>query len=460
MKIHVGIQNARIESDNPKLLKALYELYSFKVPGAEYSAAYKRRQWDGKTHFISKTGVFKSGLLSRLLVDLKKIECEPEIVNDTWKLLVPDEFSPQDYQIEGFNYYQYQKDLIKEGLDYKRGIIKSPTGSGKTLIMAGLIKALAGRKMVILFNAKQLLTQTYDFLTETCGMDNIGLCFGEGYIYGDVMLCTVQSVEKILDTHLEEAEVLMVDECHEFGNGKTTLAALRSFPKAVYRLGFTATPPRDSVPRYNLEGALGGVLEAVDTADLVESGKLTKPLIQLIDRPYTASGVDEDLAYLDVYEEYIVNNESRNNIIKEIVNEIRKTTKRSRILILTRSLDHGRALEDLLGGQCEFLEGANSVGERYQAISRFRGCSESSILIGTKILQTGVNIEEITHLINARGMKSEIATLQALGRALRRHDSKDVVYIYDFMDKEKYLREHSISRKRHYEREGHQVTVC
>ena len=272
--------------------------------------------------------------------------------------------------------------------------------------------------------------------------------------------CTVQSIEKILDTHLEEAEVLMVDECHEFGNGKTTLAALRSFPKAVYRLGFTATPPRDSVPRYNLEGALGGVLEAVDTADLVESGKLTKPLIQLIDRPYTASGVDEDLGYLDVYEEYIVNNESRNNIIKEIVNEIRKTTKRSRILILTRSLDHGRTLEDLLGGQCEFLEGANSVGERYQAISRFRGCSESSILIGTKILQTGVNIEEITHLINARGMKSEIATLQALGRALRRHDSKDVVYIYDFMDKEKYLREHSISRKRHYEREGHQVTVC
>ena len=460
MKIHVGIQNARIESDNPKLLKALYELYSFKVPGAEYSAAYKRRQWDGKTHFISKTGVFKSGLLSRLLVDLKKIECEPEIVNDTWKLLVPDAFSPQDYQIEGFNYYQYQKDLIKEGLDYKRGIIKSPTGSGKTLIMAGLIKALAGRKMVILFNAKQLLTQTYDFLTETCGMDNIGLCFGEGYIYGDVMLCTVQSIEKILDTHLEDTEVLMVDECHEFGNGKTTLAALRSFPKAVYRLGFTATPPRDSVPRYNLEGALGSVLEAVDTADLVESGKLTKPLIQLIDRPYNASGLDEDLGYLDVYEEYIVKNETRNNTIKEIVNEIRKTTESARILILTRSLDHGRALENLLGGECEFLEGANSVGERYQAISRFRGCGESSILIGTKILQTGVNIEEITHLINARGMKSEIATLQALGRALRRHDSKDVVYIYDFMDKEKYLREHSISRKRHYEREGHEVTVC
>ena len=64
-----------------------------------------------------------------------------------------------------------------------------------------------------------------NFLTKSCNLDNIGLCFGEGYIYGDIMLCTVQSIQKILDTHLKETEVLMVDECHEFANGKTTLAA-------------------------------------------------------------------------------------------------------------------------------------------------------------------------------------------------------------------------------------------
>jgi len=446
--------NARIETDNPKLLKALYELYSFKVPGAEYSTAYKRNHWDGKQHFLSRSGVFRSGLLDSMLKNLKKIECAPEIIWET-----STHIKPLSWDIEGFTYYDYQKELIEIALEKQRGIIKSPTGSGKTLIMAGLVKALAGRKMVLLFNAKQLLTQSYDFLTKTCGMDNIGLCFGEGYIYGDIMLCTVQSIEKILDTHLEETEVLMVDECHEFANGKITLPAIRSFPNALYRLGFTATPPNEPIPRNSLEGALGAVWEVVTTSGLVDSGKLTKPLIQLIDRQYNASGVDEDMSYLDVYDEYIVNNSERNNKIKEIVNEIRKTTKMARILILTRSLDHGRALEDLLGGECEFLEGANSVGERYQAISRFRGCGESSVLIGTKILQTGINIEEITHFINARGMKSEIATIQALGRALRKHESKEEVYVYDFMDKEKYLEDHSRARKRHYEREGHKVVV-
>ena len=456
MEIHLKTLNSRISTDNEDLIGALYRLYSENAPGYRYSPSYRKNQWDGKIHFISKKGVFRTGLLTKILEDLKKIDCTPKLIHEDPIL----EISHNNWELKDFTYYDYQKTLIQQGLEKKRGIVKSPTGSGKTLIMAGLVKALAGRKMVLLFNAKQLLTQTYDFLKDTCGLPNIGLCFGDGYIYGDIMLCTVQSIEKILDTHLEEAEVLMVDECHEFANGKTTLAALRAFPRAQYRIGFTATPPSEIVPKLNLEGSLGPVWDCVSTSGLVDTGKLTKPIIQLINRPYLASGVDEDMTYQEVYEEYIINNDSRNNIIKDVVNEIRRTTTKSRILILTKSLDHGRALENLLGdGQVQFLQGSDSLGERYKSISKFRKHGDSSTLIGTKILQTGINIEEITHFINARGMKSEIATLQALGRALRRHDSKDKVFIYDFMDKENYLKQHSNARKRHYEKEGHEVTV-
>jgi len=454
MKIHVGNLKSKIETDNPQLLNALIQLYSFKIPGSEYSPRYKSHRWDGKKRFISGGGIFRTGLLSKVIKDLEKIDCTPEITYSYKK-----QITHGYYDIDNFSFYDYQEKLIKKALECQRGVVKSPTGSGKTLIMAALVKAWAGKKMVLLFNAKQLLTQTYKFLTDTCGIDNVGLCYGEGYIYGDIMLCTVQSIEKILDTHLKETEVLMVDECHEFANGKLTLAAIRAFPKAKIRLGFTATPPRENIARYNLEGALGEVWEIVETSDLVESGKLARPIIQLVDRSYSASGADEDLSYADVYEQYIVDNDLRNKIIREIVDDIKRKNKRARILILTKSLDHGRTLENLCERNCVFLEGADSVGERYNAISRFRGCGESSILIGTKILQTGINIEEITHFINARGMKSEIATLQALGRALRRHDSKEVVYIYDFLDKEKYLLEHSRARKRHYQNEGHEVII-
>jgi len=453
--IEITNLKSRIKTDNPKLLDALVSLYSFKVPGYQFSPAYKNRRWDGKQRYISTAGIFYTGLLNRILEDLKKIDCTPDVKHK--EPFIDNKL--KSTKIDGFSYYPYQTQLIEMGLKKRRGIIKSPTGSGKTLIMAGMINALEGKKMVILFNAKQLLTQTYEFLTDACKISNVGLCYGEGYIYGDIMLCTVQSISKILDTHLEEAEVLMVDECHEFANGRTTLAALRSFPKASYRIGFTATPSSDSIPLYNLEGSLGPICEIVKTRDLVEEGTLTEPLIQLIKMPYTASGADLSMSYLDVYEAYIVNNEGRNNKIKEIVNAIKNETQRARILILTKSLDHGRALENLLGGECQFLEGANSIGERYNSISRFRGCRNTSVLIGTKILQTGINIEEITHFINARGMKSEIATLQALGRSLRRHSSKEKVYVYDFLDEEKYLKEHSLARKRHYKKEGHKIEI-
>ena len=454
MKIHVGNLKSKIETDNPQLLNALIQLYSFKIPGSEYSPRYKSHRWDGKKRFISNGGIFRTGLLPKVIEDLEKIDCTPE-VKYSYKKQVTHGY----YDIDNFSFYDFQEKLIKKALSCQRGVIKSPTGSGKTLIMAALVKAWSSKKMVLLFNAKQLLIQTYKFLTETCEIDNVGICYGEGYLYGDIMLCTVQSIEKIMDTHLKEAEVLMVDECHEFANGKTTLAAIRSFPNAKIRLGFTATPPRENIAKYNLEGALGEVWEIVETSDLVESGKLAKPIIQLIDRTYAASGLDEDLSYIEVYEQYIVENDLRNKIIREIVDDIKRKNKRSRILVLTKSLAHGRTLEDLLGDNCEFLQGCDSIGERYNAISRFRGCGDTSILIGTKILQTGVNIEEITHFINARGMKSEIATIQALGRALRKHESKELVYVYDFLDKEKYLLEHSRARKRHYQNEGHEVII-
>ena len=95
------------------------------------------------------------------------------------------------------------------------------------------------------------------------------------------------------------------------------------------------------------------------------------------------------------------------------------------------------------------LEGKDDVNVRKKAIQDFKD-AEHSILIGTKIMQTGIDIPEITHLVNARGLKSEIATLQALGRALRIHESKKQVHIYDFNDTVPYLKEHSAARKRAY----------
>ena len=423
------------------------------MPGSEFSPSYKRKRWDGKKHYISSNGTFATGLLPKILRDLKKAQCEPNLKN-------LQDFEPYELKtIDALKYYDFQKSLIQKTLQERRGVIKSPTGSGKTLIMAGIIKSLAERhkKMVILFNAKQLLSQTYEILSKTCNMEDLGVCFGEGFIPGNIMLCTVQSIEKILDTHLDETEVLIIDEVHEFCKGKTTLAAIESFPNAIFRVGLTATPPTDKIPRYNLEGAIGPIWEEATTISLIESGKLTRPVIQLLPTEQF-NGDDYDLSYEEIYEKYIINNEHRNSLIKSVIDKIKQVNDRARILILTLSLEHASLLHEEIEGSLK-LQGEDEMVKRYKTISSFLSNDGNSVLIGTKILQTGINIQEITHFINARGLKSEIATLQALGRALHKHETKDNVFVYDFMDNVKYLKDHSKKRKAHYLKEGHEVKV-
>ena len=453
MEIKVGIQKSKITTDNPEILSALYQRFSFRIKGAEFFPAYRSRKWDGKKHFITRNGVFRSGLLERVCNILDDAETSYTVEDRTIAI-----FHPQRKNIPGLSYYDYQWRAIQDAQRHLRAVIQSPTGSGKTIIMAGIYLNLQEPKSVFLFNKKQLATQTYEFFKDN-GIEDIGICTGEGYLPGKTMFCTVQSMDKILDTHLD-AEALFVDECHEFCKGPMTLAAIQSFPNAEYRFGFTATPPKqnnDPIALFNLEGALGPVRIYKTTSELVDEGKLSKPIVQLVKIPRDSKIEDEDMSYTEVYKDCIVDNDYRNSKICEIVELIQKSKSQARILIIVESLNHLRNLENI--DNVYTLEGIDDLTQRYKTIDKFLNHPESSCLIGTKIMQTGINIQEISHFINARGLKSETATLQALGRALRKQAGQEKVYVFDFLDPYKYLKAHSENRRKSYEHEGHEVKV-
>jgi superfamily II DNA or RNA helicase len=308
--------------------------------------------------------------------------------------------------------------------------------------------------MVFLFREKGILKQTYEFLKK-CGIDNLGICFGEGFIQGDIMLSTVQSVEKILDTHLNEAEVLLVDEVHQFCKGDLTTAAINSFPNAQFRFGFTATPPTEHISAYNLESAFGETYTTRSTQDLIADGKLAKATIQIIPFKPKLTDIDNDLSYQEIYEKFIVNSEERNKIVVDLVEAIKKQVPDSKILILVKNLDHLNILKKLIKDAFT-LEGADDLSERYKVVSKFIKAKNAAVLVGTTVLQTGIDIKAITHMINARSLQGEIPTIQGMGRALRTSGNKEA-FIYDFMDHVPYLDGHSKQRIKHYEAEGHKV---
>jgi len=451
MKIVIGNLTSKLETDNPKIIGALREKYSFPVPGHEYSPAYKKRRWDGKKRYFATSGKFRTGLLSRIVKDLEKIgvkDIEWENKDEPEEFFIP--------EAGNFKYREYQEKAIDQCLKRRRAIIDSPTGSGKTLIMAGCIAALQwgdDPKVVVLFREKGILNQTYEFFKK-CGIKNLGYNSGEGYLPGQVMLSTVQSIERIVETHLQDTQVLMVDEAHQFCKGETTIAAIESFPNASYRLAFTATPPREKAKDINarmvLEGAFGPVYTTRTAEDLIKDGALAKPIIQVVDNT-PASSVANDLTYLDIYDQYVVNCDVRNDKIKDIVSKVYQSNPNAKILILVKNLQHIENLQERISN-CYTIEGKDDIDSRYDVINKFVKDDKAATIIGTNVMQTGISIDEITHMINARGLSGEVPTLQGLGRGIRKADGKDTMYFYDFYDRVPYLENHSKQRIQHYKR--------
>ena len=436
MKIFVSNIYSTLKTSEKDVLKALGKKYTAKTPGYQFTPAYKRGGWNGnKEFFNSRTGKFGTGLLSSVVKDLDFIDREYEIIDNR----TPITFA--SYKIPSITLREYQKSLVEEALCEKGCIIKAPTGSGKTIVIASILKALEGKTGLLIFNKKQLLHQTSQYLTEH-GIEH-GVAFGDGVDIQPITLCTIQSIDKVLDTHLDDSEFIMFDEIHEFAKGKLATSVLKSFKNAPIRIGLSATPPSEKFSKLSLGSFLGREIEYVTAEDLIETGYLTPPSIQMIELPDVDDTETLGLSYFEVYEKFIIDNDHRNQVIAEITETIKQNP--SKILILTKNLKHAEILRELIPGSYK-LEGKDSLEEREATLKKFINDEEASVMIGTIIFQTGVDIPELTHLINARGLKSEIATIQALGRTLRKHDSKHKVFIYDFIDKVPYLSSHSHSR--------------
>lgn len=449
MLLEVSSVYTNIQTDNPELLDKLIELFSFNDPTAFY--AKKKRFYDTRKYFISKKGRILTGLVPRLQETLSQVNLVPTI---EYKQEIKKYNISSEIKLENWVFRDYQVELLQKALKAKRGIVKSATGSGKTSLMAYLVSVFKDQNVIILFNQKQLLVQCYDFLTKQLGMKNIGLAYGEGFIESNIMLCTVQSLHKIIGTPVERPDVLIVDEVHEFGSGGFNTKVIHSFPSASYRFGFTATVPSDNIKLFNIEGAFGPVISSVSTQELIEQGYLAKPHIKVINVNYDPSSLI-NLEYRTAYQNLIVSNPIRNNLIKKVCESFDNPSPK--IAIIVQSLSHAQILVDMLPNARK-IEGFNSIEERLEVINWFK-TSNKPILIGTTILQTGIDIKEINCLIVARGLKSQIATIQAIGRALRVGNDTSVL-IVDFYDRDKNLLEkHSRARIKAYKTEGHLVEI-
>jgi superfamily II DNA or RNA helicase len=354
--------------------------------------------------------------------------------------------------------YPHQIEIIKRCLEVKRGVVESPTGSGKSLSIAWLLKHFPTSKILITVPEKSLLKQLKSTIAQTLEIDDseIGEVTASKKVFKRVTIGIINSLAKLAKESsniFKDTEVLICDEAHRVGaNFYRDLCLV--CPNTDYRLGFSATAWRGAGDDKVMEGLLGPLTYKIKEQDLIDKGLLTRPVyieVRYKSPLYTYSKYNSvrgnyntkngkpDRA--EVYSKCIVRNPSRNNLIINMAEAYLNSGSQFPGLILVQNIEHGEILQDLfklkLGLELPFVYGKSSLETRRSLVT---GLLDGSVklAIASSVFNEGQNIPNLGLGIIAGGGSSESRIIQQIGRFIRKYDSKDKGVIIDINDDEAY----------------------
>lgn len=233
---------------------------------------------------------------------------------------------------------------------------------------------------------------------------------------------------------LETIGFLTLEEAHEVsGTGFFDLCG--AMTNAHYRLSLTATPNMKDSEEANmrLTAVSGPIGIRVSEKELIDKGILATPKFTFVKTP-SPPGMSRGMSFSAAYDRGIVNNVARNNQIVDFVTEAKLYGQPA--MILVQRTDHGDALKKLIaakGMRVEFIRGEDSQEVRQAALNKL-GSGSLDALIGTTILDVGVDVPAVGIVILAGGGKAEVAVRQRIGRGLRAKKSGPNICLVAMLD--------------------------
>jgi superfamily II DNA or RNA helicase len=435
----------KIFAASPVYSKVVSGDFKFLLPILSYKTSvwiqgpFRRREKVVDKFVIDKQGRFLTGHI-------------PSIINfceeNNQPLEIKWGFETLSYNLPslpGITLHNYQNEAIIKSLKKGRGILHSPTASGKTVIGGALISCFPTENILFIIHTKDLLSQTLEEF-EKWFPNQVGI-IGTGKLEPNrITVGMIQSLNRLGPTEFDKIpNIIIVDETHHVGKfGGSYAKVLERFTNAPNRFGLTATLGYLPEAKLASEGHIGPVIAEVEMKTLIEEGFLAKPKLKLIKIPRNPK-YREINKYSDLYKAAIVENKVRNKIILECTKEFLKKGLSS--LILTVRIEHGHLLEEMANEyfpelKLKYVHGGSEDEDR-EAVRRGLISGEIKVAVATTIFNEGVNIPSLGAVINASGGKSEIAILQKIGRGLRVTDKKKEIYLVDFFDpSHRFLIEH------------------
>lgn len=470
VQLAVGNVNARVVNADREIKLLLSDLLSYLVEGHEFMAAFKSGGWNGRSSFYSYgKDVFPAGFAPLVQAELRKRGYEVQLVVKPR----PAPQGPSDF--EGFDgrggdpRYDYQGGAVRQLLRRGHMVAQVATGGGKSRI-CGMAAAAIRRTTLFLTTRSVLMYQMADSFSQIGMVPGI-LGDGEWTLRRGVNCAMVQTLmarlkepdpndhspaaqaqrqlrEKTIKA-LSIFEFVIGEEAHEAG-GNSYFEILRHCRNAAYRLALTATPfmRPDAEANMRLMAAFGEVGVQVSEKMLIDRGILARPFFKFasIEQP---KGLFKSTAWQRAYKMGIVEAEPRN---RQIVFEVARAAQYGLpSLTLVQHKAHGELLHERFragGIRSAFIFGEHDNAARRRALNALAN-RELDVLIGSTILDVGVDVPAVGFVALAGGGKAEVALRQRIGRGLRAKKSgSNVAFVLDFQDEHNlHLRDHYRTRR-------------
>lgn len=327
------------------------------------------------------------------------------------------------YQVD---LHERAKALLRRGR--RTLLIQSPTGSGKTVLVAHMLDNAArkGYRAWFIVHRRELVKQSVVTLTESAGLP-VGIVAAgfPGNRHEPVQVCSVQTLARRRHL-LPNPDLIVWDESHHVAAGSWD-AIHGGYPGAVH-IGMTATPER-------LDGTgLGKWFEEIlvgpTVAKLIEEGWLSPY------RLFAPGGPDLSSVHMvagDYNKRELADAMSSSAVVGDALSHYVKYAMGRRAVVFMWSIEASIGMVQRFneaGIPAAHIDGDTDDVGRDAAIQQFRE-GKIKILSNVDIISEGFDLPAIEAAFLLRPTRSLGLYLQQVGRALRPSDGKTEALIFD-----------------------------
>lgn len=444
--------------------KKIYNKFTIFSKDYKFSPAYKNGLWDGKIHFFNLSkSLFPIGLLEDLLKFAEEENINYEMADNL--IEIGSEKDLNFLECCRIVPYDFQLKSVKDLLYKSKGLLLSPTGSGKSFIIYLLIRYLRSKNNKILIvvpsaNLQLQLIEDFksyendDFIYSQCGKIRSSKEIND-VKNNDIIIGTWKLLSKLPSYFFKKFSAFICDEAHQV-NIISINKIINHCKHINYRYGFTATLDGSHLHEMQCKYYFSRIINTLTTNELIEKNVLSDVLIKIL---FLEHNLVKFLKYKDEID-YLINLKYRNDFLINLALTCEKNT-----ILLFNHLTMGDYLYDEMNKKASsynkkiYIITGSILAKERENIRKSIEENNNAILLATYgTIGFGINIKNLYNIILAHPYKAKIRILQAIGRSLRKYHDK-IATIYDLVDNFYFSRKHYKTRLLYYKQENFKIKL-